>query len=76
MTAELPPPNFPPGFTPPAGFVNVSMSQSDIRAFARGELTDLRGQVRASLVRVTDRETRLHLNDVLARIEDILNPRR
>ena len=30
----------------------------------------------SSLVRVTDRPTRLHLNDVLARIEDILNPRR
>ena len=76
MTQELPPPTFPPGFTPPAGFVNVTMSQSDIRAFARGELTDLRTQARASLVRVTDRPTRLHLNDVLARIEDILNPRR
>jgi uncharacterized protein DUF4953/uncharacterized protein DUF5117/uncharacterized protein DUF5118 len=76
MTTDVPAPTFPPGFTPAPGFVNVSMSQSDIRAFARGELTDLRGQVRASLVRVSDRETRLHLNDVLARIEDILNPRR
>lgn len=76
MTTELPAPTFPPGFTPPAGFVNVSMSQSDIRAFARGELVELRGQVRATLVRTSDRDTRLHLNDVLARIEDILNPRR
>ena len=75
MTQELPAPNFPPGFTPPAGFVNVSVSQSDIRTFARGELTDLRTQARASLIRTTDRATRLHLNDVLARIEDILNPR-
>ncbi len=76
MTQELPAPTFPPGFTPPAGFVNVSVSQSDIRAFARGELTDLRTQARGSLLRTTDRATRLHLNDVLARIEDILNPRR
>jgi hypothetical protein len=76
MSTELPAPNFPPGFTPPAGFVNVSMAQSDIRAFARGELTDLRGQIRTALPKVTDRETRLHLNDVLARIELILNPNR
>ncbi|HWA40160.1 MAG TPA: zinc-dependent metalloprotease [Gemmatimonadales bacterium] len=76
MTQELPAPNFPPGFTPPAGFVNVSMSQSDIRANARGELVALRGEIRTSLARVTDRDTRLHLNDVLARVEDILNPRR
>jgi hypothetical protein len=76
MTSELPPTNFPPGFNPPAGFVNVSVAQSDIRAFARGELTDLRGQIRTALPKVTDRETRLHLNDVLARIENILNPNR
>jgi hypothetical protein len=76
MTQELPAPNFPAGFTPPAGFVNVSMSQSDIRANARGELVVLRGEIRTSLARVTDRDTRLHLNDVLARVEDILNPRR
>ena len=76
MTADVPAPTFPPRFTPPAGFVNVTMTQSDIRAFARGELVELRGQIRTSLIRVTDRNTRLHLNDVLARIEDILNPRR
>ncbi|HEU4570790.1 MAG TPA: hypothetical protein VFS07_09475, partial [Gemmatimonadales bacterium] len=63
-------------FTPPPGFLNVQLSQSDIRAFARGELVDLRTQVRAALPRVTDRATRLHLNDVLARVEEILNPRR
>lgn len=76
MTMDLPAPNFPPGFTPPAGFVNVSMSQSDIRAFARGELVALQGEIRTALPRVTDRTTRLHLNDVLARVDQILNPNR
>jgi hypothetical protein len=78
MTTDVPPPMIRPGstFTPPPGFVNVTMSESDIRAYARGELTDVRTQARAALLRTTNRDTRLHLNDVLARVEDILNPRR
>ena len=77
LTTDVPPPMPRPGstFTPPPGFVNVTMSQSDIRAYARAELSDLRTQARAALLRTTDRDTRVHLNDVLARIEDILNPR-
>jgi hypothetical protein len=76
MTAEVPSPTLPAGFTPAPGTVNVTMSQSDIRAFARGELVRLQGEIRATLPRVSDQETRLHLNDVLARVAEILEPGR
>lgn len=57
------------------GFTPVDVSQSDIRAYARGELRALQQSVRTALNRTQDRATRLHLDDVLARIDDILNPR-
>lgn len=52
----------------------VDLSQSDIRAFMRGELVALQQQIRQALPRVTDRATRLHLQDAQARIEGILKP--
>ena len=53
---------------------DVNVSQSDIRPFVRGELEALRRAVRSALPRVNDRATRLHLEDVLIRIETILDP--
>jgi hypothetical protein len=62
-----------PGFF--AGRLNdVDVSQSDIRAFVRGQLTTLQGEIRSALNRTRDRATRLHLQDALVRIDEILNP--
>ncbi len=52
----------------------VDVSQSDIRAFVRGELTVLQGEIQRSLGRTRDRATRYHLQDALARIDEILDP--
>ncbi|MCZ6825057.1 MAG: zinc-dependent metalloprotease [Gemmatimonadetes bacterium] len=57
-----------------AFFTQVDVSQSDIRPHIRGELETIRRQARQALAKGTDRETRLHLQDVLVRIEEILEP--
>lgn len=54
----------------------VRVSQSDIRAAARGELTALRARAIAARGRTTDSMTRLHLDDVVARIDDVLDRNR
>jgi hypothetical protein len=74
MTEELPP--IPPQLRQFATFTDVMVGQSDIRPFVRAELETLRGEIRAALPRTTDRATRVHYSDVLARIQDILEPRR
>jgi hypothetical protein len=52
----------------------VDVSQSDIRAYVRSELTALRGQVEQALREVDDYRTGIHLEDVLVRINQILDP--
>lgn len=52
----------------------VDVSQSDIRAYVRGELTTLDRDVKRALRRTTDPATRLHLEDTLVRIDNVLNP--
>jgi len=69
MTQEQPP--VPAQFR---GFIqrtNVDVSLSDIRAFARGELETLRRQLAAA--NPSDRATRLHYRDAVARIEKIFD---
>jgi hypothetical protein len=56
------------------GFTPVDVSQSDIRAYVRGELTALQREVATAIPRTSDRATVLHLRDTLARVDDILNP--
>ena len=56
-------------------FTPVNVSQSDIRPYIRGELETIQRQARAALSRGVDRDTRLHLQDVLVRIEEILDPK-
>ena len=56
------------------GFTPVDVSQSDVRPYVRGELLALQADVRRALPRVEDRATRLHLQDVQARVERMLNP--
>ncbi|WP_425155141.1 zinc-dependent metalloprotease [Candidatus Palauibacter sp.] len=55
-------------------FTSVDVSQSDIRAFVRGELTGLQEAIEGALRRDLDRTTELHLRDALARIDEILDP--
>jgi hypothetical protein len=52
----------------------VSISQSDIRPAVRAELKALKGQVSASKGKYTDRASRVHLEDLLERINSILDP--
>lgn len=56
------------------GYTPVDVSQSDIRAYVRGELDALRADVQRAARRMRDRPTTLHLEDVLVRIENILDP--
>ena len=74
MTEEVTPPSAAAreflGYTP------VRVSQSDIRAYVRGELEALREEVGEVISRTDDRATRLHFDDVLVRIEEILDPTR
>ncbi len=55
------------------GYANVDVSQSDIRALVRGELQTLRASASRAARRTSDRMSRLHLEDVVARIDDILD---
>jgi Met-zincin/Domain of unknown function (DUF5117)/Domain of unknown function (DUF5118) len=73
MTHELPP--TPPNLARFITLTSVNVAQSDIRAFARGDLEDIKREAAAAAARTTDRATRLHLRDVVARIEKILNPK-
>ena len=71
MTEEAPP---VPSFFASFGLTNVDVSQSDIRAYVRGELATLKRDARRAETRTRDRMTRLHLQDVQVRIDDILDP--
>lgn len=71
MTEEAPP---TPSFFSSYGFVNVDVSQSDIRAYVRGELETVKRDANRALNRgVSDNMTRLHLRDVVQRIDDVLD---
>ncbi len=52
----------------------VSMSQSDIRSIARGELGKLQQQLKSTQNRHKDALSRYHVQDSLVRINTILNP--
>ncbi len=57
------------------GSPSVNVSQSDIKSFARGELSRLQGNVRSAISRAPNQTTRYHLQDILARIEMALDPK-
>lgn len=53
----------------------LKIAQSDIRPLIRDQLVLLRGELRATLARgVQDRNTRIHLEDALVRIDAALEP--
>ncbi len=72
MTGELPPvpAQFRRFFGP-----GIDASQSDIRAVVRGELKTMRSRIRAAVPRTRDRMSKLHLEDALERIDNILDPK-
>lgn len=55
------------------GYTQVDVSQSDIRAVARGELNRLQSIIRRGANSSRNTMTRYHYEDLLVRIEDILN---
>jgi hypothetical protein len=50
------------------------VSQSDVRAIVRGQLKSLQTQLRSSMRGSRDTVTRFHYDDLLARVDMILNP--
>jgi len=63
-----------PAFFAEFGMANIDVSQSDLGAYARGELVALQRDVRRGINRSRDRMTLLHLRDIDARIDEILDP--
>ena len=57
-------------------YLGVDVSQSDVRASARGALRRVQADARTAQARTQDPATRDHLADVVARVEDTLNPGR
>ena len=53
----------------------INTSQSDIRSVARGELNNLKRDIRNGLSRTSDTMSRYHLQDALERIDLILDPK-
>ncbi len=74
MTAEVEAENVPDWAEDYMVQTPVDVSQSDIRAHVRNELTTLRGQVEQALRQVDDYRTGIHLEDVLVRIDQALDP--
>ncbi|WP_394750131.1 zinc-dependent metalloprotease [Spongiimicrobium salis] len=73
MTGEQRP--LPAAFRRFSSRTNVNASQSDIRSVARAELNILKRSVRAALGRTNDNMSRYHLQDVIERIDMILDPK-
>ena len=51
----------------------MDVSQSDIRAYVRGELNEIQASADRGARRTRNEMTRLHLEDISARITDILD---
>jgi len=61
-----------------SGYIKMStvdIDMSDIRSFARGELSRLKRDVKSASNRQSNTTTRYHLQDALARIEQALDPK-
>lgn len=58
------------------GFTAVDVELSDIRPIVRAELVRLQRDLRSAQSRATDNLTRYHYQDLVQRIEDVLNPKR
>ena len=52
------------------------MVNTDLPSIARGHLIELRSQLKAANASVTDRLSKFHIADLVARIDKALNPNR
>lgn len=53
----------------------VNIEQSDIRPVVRAELTTLLSSIKANKTKLSDRASSVHLEDLIVRIESILDPK-
>ncbi len=53
----------------------LSATDTDVASLTRGHLVELRSQIKAALPMATDKMTRYHLQDVLTRIDQVLDPK-
>jgi hypothetical protein len=70
------PPVVPVGL--PAGFALLfggDIKNTDVPSIARAQLVELRGEIAGAIARETDKVSKYHLQDVLERIKQALNPR-
>jgi hypothetical protein len=67
--------NRPAGVTVSFPGAAPALTTDDVRPFFRGELKALSASVTASMARATDRETRLHLEDLKDQIAKVLDPK-
>jgi hypothetical protein len=74
MTETVETPDIPDAYADYVQLTPVTVEQSDIRAAVRGQLEALQDDVERALRRRNDTATEQHYEDVLARIDDILNP--
>jgi len=53
----------------------IVLADTDIPSIARGQLNELKNQLRAAAAVSSDRLTKFHLNDLVARIENAMKPK-
>jgi hypothetical protein len=75
LTDKLAPTPPPPPVPPFPGFIPPAPRPDEARAMIRGELRDLDAALATALPKVTDRETRVHLQDLRFRIDQALHPK-
>ena len=75
LTDKLGPTPPPPPAPPFPGFIPPAPRPDEARAMIRGELRDLDAAIATAIPRVTDRETRVHLQDLRFRIDQALHPK-
>ena len=54
---------------------SVNIGQSDIRPVIKSELKTLNSQLKSALSKYSDRASKIHIEDALDRIDEILNPK-
>jgi len=54
---------------------NINVTQSDIRPVVRYQLKTLKREIKSALVRTSDKMSKIHLEDAVARIDNILSPK-
>jgi hypothetical protein len=53
----------------------VNLAQTDLPSIARGQLIDLKNEMKAASARMTDKLSKYHLQDLIARIDLALDPK-